>query len=236
VLRKLITNITLIIVVAVLLQSRAALQASIITCSLSSPEISGVFSGGEWGPNEDGFLIEWTVYQNPDQSWHYKYEIFKENGDPLRKLISHFTFSLSDNIAEDDLYNFGSDIDEVTFGTFDGEQGSSDPCFPEGKTIFGVKFDMIDENQGVAEFDSTRLPMWGDFYSKGGMSSGGWNYAYNVDIGVEVANLHNYTVTPVDDAGAVLSKILVPNTIPEPATMALVGLGGLSFIRRKRRT
>jgi hypothetical protein len=233
--RKLITAM---IVMGVLLLGEISLQATIVD-SLSSPVASGVFSnGGDWGSEGDGFRIKWTVSQNQDQSWHYKYEFLKANGDPLTKLTSHITISLSDNITACDLYNFGSDIDEVTFGTFG--PAPSNPGFPTGESIYGVKFDLAD-NQAIAEFDSTRQPMWGDFYAKSGASQDGvspksWNYAYNVDIGEDVANLHSYMGTPVDDFDNELFKILVPNTIPEPAMICIVALGGVSLIRRKNKT
>ena len=233
--RKLITAM---VVMGVLLMGGASLQATIVS-SLSSPVASGVFSdGGDWGSDGDGFQIQWTISQNLDQSWHYKYEFLKANGEPLRKLVSHFDFSLSDNITAEDLYNFSSDIDEVTFGTFG--PGPSSPGFPTGESIYGVKFDLTD-NQAVAEFDSTRQPMWDDFYTKSGASQDGvspksWNYAYNVDIGEDVANLHSYTGTPVDAFGNELFKILVPNTIPEPAMICLVALGAFGVIRRKSKT
>lgn len=222
---------TLLVAAIVLLQSEASLQAS-IGGSLSSPVDNGIYSGGEWGSNEDGFQIKWTVTQNDDQSWHYKYDFFKANGDPLKKLISHFDFSLSDNITAGELYNFGSDIGEVTFGAFGPGPGS--PGFPTGEYISGVKLDFTN-NQAVAEFDSTRQPMWGDFYTKGGISYGDWNYAYNIDIGVGVANLHDFMGTPVDSFGNELSKMLVPNTVPEPTTICLFGIGALSFIHRKKK-
>jgi len=230
--------ITLTIVMAVLLQGGVPLQASIVGF-LSTPGVNGVFAnGGDWSPNEDGFGVKWTISQNQDESWHYKYEFLKANGDPLEKLTSHITISLSDNITEDDLYNFGSDIDEVTFGTFEPMPGNTG--FPTSKSIYGVKFDLTND-QAVAEFDCTRQPMWGDFYAKSGftqskVSQGEWNYAYNVDIEVDVANLHNYMGTPVDAHGNELFKILVPNTVPEPATICMVGLGCLSLIRRKYKT
>ncbi len=222
---------TLLVAAIVLLQSAAFLQATIVG-SLSSHVDNGIYSGGEWGLNEDGFQIEWTISQNADQSWHYKYDFFKANGDTLRKLISHFDISLPDDITADDLYNFGSDIGEVTFDTFG--PGPSNPGFPTGDSISGVKLDLTN-NQLFAEFDSTHKPMWGDFYAKGGKSYGDWNYAYNIDIGVGVANLHDYTETPVDTFGNELSKILVPSTAPEPATICLLGLGALSVIHRKKK-
>jgi hypothetical protein len=81
--------------------------------------------------------------------------------------------------------------------------------------------------------------MWGDFYTKSGfsqskVSQGEWNYAYNVDIGVDVANLHNYMGTPVDALGNELFKIIVPNTIPEPATITLLGSAGLWILKHKK--
>ena len=117
---------TLMVAAIVLLQSEASLQASIVG-SLSSHVDNGIVSGGEWGLNEDGFQIKWTISQNDDQSWHYKYDFSKADGRPLKKSISHFILSLSGDITADDLYNFSSDIGDVTFGTFG--PGPSSPGF-----------------------------------------------------------------------------------------------------------
>ena len=207
----------------------------VYTGTLASPDQSGVTSGDDgWGPHEDGFSVIWTIYENPDHTWHYKYDFYKGNGEPLEKLTSHFIISLSDNIQESDLFNFSSDIeDPPTFGTFGPSK--SNPGFPTGETISGIKFDMTNE-QDTVEFDSTRMPMWGDFYAKDGKSGGLWNYAYNTDLGIAVVNLQDYENPALDEHGNFLHKILVPDTIitvPEPATICILALGAILLRKRK---
>ena len=103
------------------------------------------------------------------------------------------------------------------------------PGFPAGETIFGIKFD-LNGDQRTVTFDSTRQPMWGDFYAKGGSSS----FAYNADVGVGVANVNDYNAVPIDALGGSLSKVLVPDTIPEPTSMMLLAIAGAAIAARRR--
>ncbi len=194
----------------------------------------GLVANGDWQspPNGEGFQIRWTISQNQDQTWHYKYELLNESGESLEKTTSHFILPLSTNIEEDDLYNFSGDAATWEFGTFGPASGN--PGFPEGETIFGVKID-LGLDQGLVEFDATRQPMWGDFYAKDGRSGEVWSYAYSSDFGTEVANPHDYMGTPVDGNGVTLHKILTPDTyIPEPCTVILVGIAAVLALRRRR--
>lgn len=196
--------------------------------SLSTPAGSGIVGGGNWTPEPtgQGYQIEWDISQNGDGSWRYKYILSDQGGDPLSPATSHIIFQLSENILPSDLFNFAGDISMIVFGDFG--PASANPGFPAGESIFGVKFDLAG-NQRIVEFDSNRQPMWGDYYAKGGSSS----FAYNTDLGVAVANANNYLDTPVDALGRPLHKILVPDTlIPEPVTLACLGLGGLLLRRR----
>jgi hypothetical protein len=197
---------------------------------LSTP--GGVTAGGNYAPppGGHGYKITWDVTENDDGTWHYNYMMTREDGDCLIPEISHIIIQLSENIAEGDIFNVGGDIDpnSVTFGTF-GEHPSN-PGFPEDESIFGVKFDLLGDLKFVF-FDSNRAPMWGDFYSKGGSES----FAYNNDLGVLVANPTDYLNPAVDDSGALLDKILVPDTrIPEPATLTLTTLLAATALRRRR--
>ncbi len=228
------------VVLTLLLMGVSVSNATLYTGSLSSPAGSGLESGGiSWDTSVTGFRVTWEVSENVDSTWHYKYTFQDESGGTLSMLVSHMIISLSDNIDEDDLFNYGSDIqlvDEdgenaIEFGTFGVHP--SNPGFPLNETITGVKLNMDEEGaQLVAEFDSNRMPMWGDFYAKDGGDPK--NYAYNTSFGIEVANLHDYAGTPEDAYGNILHKILVPNTIPEPATLAILALGGLTLLRRTR--
>lgn len=199
--------------------------------SLSSPSTNGLVSGGvAWAAGEEGFMVKWTVSQNPDFTWHYKYEFFDQEGEDLSMLVSHFIITVSEGIGYDEIYNISNDVAELSISTFG--PSPSNPNFPVGQTMYGAKFD-LDNAQLFAEFDSTRVPMWGDFYAKDGGNPK--NYAYNVDFGVDAVNYADFTSAPVDAEGNVLAKVLVPDTetqIPEPATLLIFSLGGV-LLRRK---
>lgn len=198
---------------------------------LATPPTSGLVGGGNWAPPAAGmgFMVTWNVSQNMDGTWHYEYILTNQGGGPLTPGASHGIFQLSENISPGDIYNFGGHFAEAEFGTFG--PGPNNPGFPVGESIFGIKIDFTNGNPTMISFDSNREPMWGDFYSKGGTNS----FAYNVHLGVEVANPNDYTGTPVDASGAPLFKILVPDTIiPTPGSMALLGVAALVAVRRRR--
>lgn len=226
---------TLVVVwVVVLLLGVAKLQAGLIG-SLFTPDSSGVVAGDDgWAANLDGFGVKWTVSQNQDLTWHYKYEFFDKNGALQDKKTSHFIISLSEGVVHDDIIiGENSDIEDWSIDTY-GEH-ESNPGFPTGESIYGVKFGMTN-NQDIVEFDVNRQPMWGDFYAKDGKSDGLWNFAYNTDLGVTVANPYDYMGTPVDAFNNELHKILVPDTIiPEPATISLLCLGSLTLLRKQKK-
>jgi hypothetical protein len=98
--------------------------------------------------------------------------------------------------------------------------------------MYGLKINLAGAHM-TAAFDSERSPMWGDFYAKGGGKPK--NYAYNTDFGAATANLHDWTGTPIDSDGNVLFKVLVPNTVPEPATLVMLAIGAICLkFERKR--
>jgi hypothetical protein len=78
---------------------------------------------------------------------------------------------------------------------------------------------------------SDRDPVWGDFYAKGGKDGKGPD---KVDL-----VLYNTGFTAADPLLApdanVTDHILVPDTTPEPATMAMLTLGGVMVLIRKRK-
>jgi hypothetical protein len=198
--------------------------------SLASPKDKGLVTGGEtWLPGGEGLKVSWIVSENADHTWHYQYTFTNRKGDPLKMDVSHFIISVSDNLTMADVFNFEGDFETASLGQY--KASPSNPEFPAGQTLYGLKINMGGE-QVMVSFDSVRIPMWGDFYSKGGGKPK--NYAYNTDFGVVVANLHDYMGTPVDASGNALFKILVPDTIPEPATLAILGLGSLLLTPKRR--
>jgi hypothetical protein len=205
--------------------------SAVLTGFLTTAD-GGLVGGSFWQspPGGEGFQVDWTVSVNPDGTWRYVYEFSGESGLPLEKRTSHFIISLSENIdTVNDLFNFTGDVNDVEFGTFGPSTGN--PGFPEGEAIFGMKINLVDDQNQVG-FDSNRQPMWGDFYAKDGGNPQA--YTYNFDFGVEAANVNEYDSAPVDTGGQNLSKVLTPDTIPEPATLTLLGLCGAVFLRRRR--
>lgn len=203
--------------------------------SLSTPSSGGLVGGGRYAhnpppPNAEGFIVSWNVSQNPGGTWHYNYTFSNSSGEGLTPAVSHFILQLSANITPQDLFNFNGNFMNAEFGTFG--DGPSNPGIPSGQSIFGVKINTTSEEGTVSKvsFDSTRQPMWGDFYAKGGSN----NFVYNVDLGVTVANVNDFNSTPKGTDGRDLAKILVPDTIPAPSAAGLILLAAASAGRRRR--
>jgi len=177
-------------------------------------------------PNWVPAAITWTVSENPDLSWHYVYELTVYRGD-----VSHMIIETSLNFTIGDVLNCTEDYDVQWY-----TPGPSNPLMPEN--IYGVKFDDLTETTEVITFDSSRMPVWGNFYSRDGVAGGGgqnavWNAGF-VDPEFDPE-------TPIYD-GSYRYHIIVPNTeiagevIPEPASVALLlmGLPGLALYARRR--
>lgn len=210
----------------------ASSASMMVSGSISTRAADGMVGGGRYSPeppppNAKGFEIFWEVSQNTDGTWHYEYTMLTDEGDPLAPAVSHAIFQLSANISSDDVFNFGGDVVETSFGTFGASPAN--PGIPG--SIFGIKIDTNGTSPTKLSFDSTRMPMWGDFYAKGGSNS----FAYNSDFGVAVANPNDFKNPAVSASGATLFKILVPDTvIPSPASAGMLGMVFVGVSRRRR--
>ncbi len=220
---------TWLLVLAVIAPA-ATVFAADYSGSLSSQD-GGILGTGSWiydtgDPDWHPAILSWSISRNPDDSWHYEYEMTVSGGD-----ISHFIIEVSDTFESDDFFNPSGPYQTIELETF--FPGAGNPNMPS--PFYGIKFDSTSGDPLAIQFDSWRAPTWGDFYTKDGNSSGEWNTAWNAGFTDPDSDP---LVAPSD--GSLLGHILVPDTygdpIPEPATGALVlmGLTGLAVRLRRR--
>ncbi len=167
--------------------------------------------------------IEWTVTELESGEFEYNYILTFPD-----KAISHLIFELSENLQSID------GVDSNDIGFYSASNGNSNPFMPD--EMYGVKFN-TDGNSEVVEvtFITDRVPIWGDFYVKDGKDGGDRVVAWNTGFTANDVDPPESTSPASTD---VKDHILVPDTVgvPEPASMTLLGLGGMfALLRRKRR-
>lgn len=184
----------------------------------------GLLGNNGWVEGEQPLVLRWNVSFD-GSLWHYEYT-FNELG--LQGALSHMILEVSDSLQ-------GSDILSASYA-FEGPSGynSGDPANPGiPGTIWAVKFDTVGaEDVAIVSFDSTRAPVWGDFYAKDGtMGGAAWN-----------AGFTGSDTDPVAAAadGSIDSHLLVPDSavippVPSPGAIVLSALGTvlIGWLRRK---
>lgn len=186
--------------------------------------------GGDWSKG----TLSWEVSLNEDLTWHYKYT-FTVDGPPA---ISHFIIEASDNPAFtiDNFFNLLITVDDATeepeIEIQDHASGGSNPGIPED--YYGIKIgDFGDGTTATFEFDSDRIPVWGDFSAKAGTTAFALNDGFT---------LSDNDPTDFASNGSINNHLLVPDSVtthaPEPTTAALLAFGGcgllLGWHRRRR--
>jgi hypothetical protein len=189
----------------------------------------GLTAFGGW--NYDSTTLSWVVDDTTTPGkWHYSYTLTV----PMKN-ISHIIIEASDGdnpFTRSNLFSPDSDpaswIGSISIQNFTPD--GSNPYMPEA--MYGIKFDAGKESTNVTvSFDSDRMPVWGDFYSKDGiLACDGWSVIYNT--GFTVAD-------PIAAArsGSIQNHLLVPDSyIPAPGAIILVCIGTTitSALRRRR--
>jgi len=192
----------------------------------------GLVGTGGWVANPDNpVTFDWVVSENADESWHYHY-VFDSTG--LQGTLGHLVLETSVNLTPDDILNATPKFEND--GPKWQTQRNGNPSIPE--PMFGIKFEQVSGSLVTIDFDSPRVPTWGDFYAKGGAASGDlWN-----------AGFTSPDADPSDPAGdgSLGWHVLVPDTmtfesqslirpvVPAPGALVL-GMIGTSVIVRLRK-
>jgi hypothetical protein len=168
----------------------------------------------------DHFSVSWVITNPVAGTWHYSYT-FSGTATTGGQGFSHMILDTSDsciNVVTGTLADPNCvknvTISSGTVVVVPGDYGlsTSDPNFPTGADIIGVKFNVVGGPPlpVTITFDSDRPPVYGDFYLKIANST----TAYNNGLGIEGTStlLSDFIARP--DTGT-----------PEPSTVFLALIG-----------
>jgi len=216
---KLTLSLGLAVAFALTVGAGSASASPLYSGQLSSAD-GGLIGTGAWVDTPaTPATIAWSITDNANGTYHYQYTLTPSDVGG----ISHVIIETSANFTSNDIKNASGSFQ---LGLWSPDTGNSNPNMPDD--VYGLEF-----TSGTISFDSDRLPVWGDFYAKGGKNGGdGQNSIWNAGFTSPEFNPGN---PPAN--GSVGNEILVPDSanVPEPATISLLGAGlaGLIFVRRR---
>ncbi len=206
-----------------------------LTATQSQADLSGSLSTsdgglvGSWGTGES--TLSWNVQQLDDGWFRYTYTLTVP-GSPG---ISHVMLEVSDSFSSENLRNLTDNL-TVAYGIPNNNSGNPGmPANADWNML--IKFEETSGTSQTIAFESDRVPVWGDFYAKGGNDS----YLYNSGLGYAdpldaAADGVHWTQL---DTGASVAHLLVPDTythhMPLPGAMLLGSLGLAVASHRLRR-
>lgn len=189
--------------------------------SLTTTNDGGLTGTESWAT---GTTIAWEVEATSGGAYRYTYTFTVQS-----KALSHIIFEVSKTFTANDFLGLILPDDAIWEGPKDFVP-NSDPLKTNGglpDVMRGVKVEGLAEDlEWTIQFDTMRMPMWGNFYAEDGQDGEGSEknlvYAYNTDF---------LNVGGVNDRYAEMSPgdfIAVPDTyVPVPGAV-LLGLLGLS--------